>query len=202
MKKNILIATHNINKVSEIAQILNKNDKYNFISLRDLADNDDVLENGETFFDNALLKANYYYNKYNYITLADDSGLVIKSLDGKPGVHSKRFSTEETDYSNNLTVLKMLDELDKSTNREAYFETVVVLINENGIASSFSGKMKGIISNEIKGSKGFGYDPIFIPAGYNKTLGELGIDVKNKISHRAIAFKKAEVFINENINNK
>lgn len=202
MKTIILLATHNVDKVNEIRSILiNSSNKYDIISLKDLDDQFDVPENGTTFLANAIIKAKYYYNKYGYITLADDSGLKVESLNGRPGVNSKRYSNSGNDLDNNNKLLSELSST-KNNNRSAYFETVVALITEDGHIETFNGRLNGVISNKMLGSEGFGYDPLFIPNGYNKTLSELGQSVKNEISHRKIAFKKVEGYLNENINNK
>src|SRR5690554_5331317 len=198
MKNKILIATHNQNKLAEIIDILGS-DNFEFLTLKDLDNHDDLIENGQTFFENALIKARHYFDKYNIPTISDDSGLCVRRLNGNPGVNSKRFSIEGSDYHNNLKLLSLLH---NQTNRKAYFETSIVLINKFGQVFHFKGRLNGVIHTDLIGDEGFGYDPLFIPEGYNDTLAILGEKVKNKISHRSIAVKKLQEKFNEIINNR
>lgn len=198
MKNKILIATHNANKLNEIVEIFG-NSNFEFITLKDLDDHDDVIENGQTFFENALIKAQYFFDKYNILTISDDSGLCVEQLNGDPGVNSKRFSTEGSDYHNNLKLLSLLH---NKSNRKAYFETTIVLISKENTVFHFTGRLNGVIHTEFSGNEGFGYDPLFIPNGYNETLASLGEKVKNEISHRSIAVKKLQEKFYEIINNR
>lgn len=190
----ILIASKNKNKIDEIKNIL---PNFNLISLLDLNDNYEVIEDGNTFYDNALLKASYYHKKYKLPVIADDSGLLIDSLNGKPGVHSKRFSGGD-DNENNKLVLNLLKGV---KNRKASFKTVIIYIDKEGKINKFEGIWKGVISNKIEGKEGFGYDPIFIPEGKKIAVSKLGNLYKNKNSHRSKAILLLKNYLNENINN-
>lgn len=195
----ILVATHNKGKIKEISEML-ENENIKVISLSDLNDQDEVVENADNFRGNAFLKANYYYQKYNLPCLADDSGLVVDSLNGMPGVYSARYASKDaSDFENNL---KLLDKLKDCLSRDAYFITVLCFIDQNGQASYFTGRIDGKISNELKGDHGFGYDPLFIPNGYNHTFAELDQKVKNKISHRSKALQAFKENISEEQDNE
>lgn len=182
--KEILLATKNINKQRELQELL-KDQDIKVLSLIDLNDDFDVLENGNSYFENAYKKARYYFIKYHYPTLADDSGIEVYKLNKSPGINSKRYSNNN-DISN---IEKLLNELKGQTNRKAVFKTSLVLYTSLGY-KEFKGKLKGYISNQSKGSQGFGYDSIFIPSKNSKTIAELGMDYKNKHSHRKIAVDK------------
>lgn len=174
-----ILATHNINKINEIKPLL-KNIK--IISLKELNYNKVIIENGKTFKDNALIKAKTIYDEFKIPVISDDSGLLVKSLNNQPGINSKRYSNKG-DLENNLKILKNLEGI---KDRTAEFVTVICLYD--GIKPLFfKGVMQGVISSEIKGEDGFGYDPIFIPKGFNKTISELGMSVKEEISHRTKA---------------
>lgn len=192
----LLVASHNKGKINEFKEIL-KNTEFEVISLADLNDTDEVEETGLTFYENAYIKANYYFQKYNLPVISDDSGLVVKVLNNQPGVYSSRYSGKG-DYENNL---KLLSNLNKETERKAHFECVLVYINEHGDVHSFKGRLYGAIHYEMKGVQGFGYDPIFYLKRYNKTLAELG-SLKNRISHRSKALAKFKRYIYENTYNK
>ena len=178
MKKEILIATHNNHKKEEIQQILG--DHYLVTSLTDYDLHEEIVEDGVTFHENALIKAQYCYNKTNKVSLGDDSGLVVEALDGRPGIYSARYAGDH-DFAKNMA--KVLEELSDEENRNAYFVTVMCLVDENG-AQYFEGRVYGKIVKEIRGEKGFGYDPIFIPEHHHITFGEMPASEKNKISHR------------------
>jgi len=193
----ILIATHNPHKVKEFKSILNHS-AIKLLSLSDLNDKDDVIEDGSSFFENGLIKAKYFANKHHMITLSDDSGLVVESLDGRPGIYSARYSGEG-DYQNNL---KVLCEMENIENRRAYFVASIVLCYPNGVYKHYEGKVHGFIANEIKGDYGFGYDSIFYVPEYHKTFGELDSTIKNRISHRANALALLKEDLDEIINHK
>ncbi|MDO9629342.1 MAG: XTP/dITP diphosphatase [Acholeplasmataceae bacterium] len=193
----ILIASHNQHKIKELRKILDHSE-IKLISLLDINEKDDVLEDGETFFENALIKAKYFANKHHVTTISDDSGLIVDALDGRPGIYSARYSGNG-DYENNL---KILNELENIENRRAHFVCEIVLCYPNGVYKSFSGEVHGYIANEIKGDHGFGYDTIFYVPEYQKTFGELDDDIKNRISHRANALKLLKERIDEIINHK
>lgn len=195
--EKLLIASHNINKINEFKDVL-KNFKIEMYSLKDLDDYEEVLETGKTFKENAFIKAEYYGRKHNMLTISDDSGLEVESLNNRPGIHSKRYSNNGDDANNK----KILMEMKEETNRKARFKTVLCLYNPKGNPHYFEGVMEGEITTEPKGNEGFGYDPIFLITKYNKTFAELGNSIKNQISHRAKALMKFKEFIDENFNNE
>lgn len=181
----IVFATNNKHKLDEIRKITQNS--VEILSLSDIDCHDDIPETGVTLEDNALMKADYIKSKFGYDCFADDTGLEVDALNGAPGVYSARYAGEGCNSEDNMD--KMLTELSGITNRNARFRTVIVL-TLNGENYFFEGIVNGTIIEERRGGEGFGYDPIFVPAGYDKTFAELGDDEKNKISHRAIATKK------------
>jgi len=197
VNKTILIASGNQNKIKEFKNIL---PDYNFLSLKDLNDFEDIEENGDTFEANSLLKAKHYFNKHKIPTLADDSGLEIEVLGNAPGILSKRYSGKG-DHENNLLVLRNLT---NKKNRKARFRCALTYVNADGKTITFEGIIEGKIAEEIKGDEGFGYDPIFLIESENKTLAELGADYKNRHSHRAKVLIKFKEYMekNESINNE
>ncbi len=182
---DLVFASFNKNKVKEIQALLPAN-----ITLRDLSfipNLNDIPETGVTFAENAKMKADYIYNNYNIDCFADDSGLEIEALNGEPGVYSARYAGEDkNDINNTNLVLKKLEGIH---NRKACFKTVICLVL-NGEHYFFEGRIDGVINHSPKGTDGFGYDPIFIPDGYQTTFAEISLEEKNKISHRALATKK------------
>jgi len=185
--KELLIATKNKGKVVEIEKMLSK---YG-ISLSSAADLDitEPEETGSTFIANAELKARYYGKDANMPALADDSGLCIEALDGKPGVHSARYASELGGFENAMQ--KLGEELDANPNKKAKFVCALALyLPESSEIFSFEGEINGTLTFPARGDHGFGYDPIFIPNGYDKTFAEIDKDIKQKISHRADAFEK------------
>lgn len=194
MTKKILIATHNEHKVEEFRRIC---PTFEFISLKQLNDNEDFIETGQTFEENSFLKANHFFEKYRLITIADDSGLEVISLNNQPGINSKRYSGGD-DYQNNL---KLLEELKDSNNRTASFRCVLTLFEDENEITQFEGIMTGEIAHELRGSEGFGYDPLFLIPSENKTLAELGPKYKDKHSHRAKALLLLKEHLDENISN-
>lgn len=184
----LILASHNKNKIKEFREIL-KDTSIELLSLIDLEDFDEIEETGNTFLENAIIKAKKISIKYNLPAIADDSGLEVMALNSRPGVYSARYSGKG-DLENNL---KVLNELVGITNREALFNSTIVLYYPNGEYYNFEGIWHGTIGNEIRGTNGFGYDTIFIPKGLKETVAELDSKIKSKISHRAIAlqlFKK------------
>jgi XTP/dITP diphosphohydrolase len=168
------------------------------MSLAEIGCHEDIPETGDTLLDNAVQKARYVFEKYGYDCFADDTGLEVDALDGEPGVHSARYA-EGTDHDSNANMDKLLRKLGDETRRTARFRTVIALLQkqqsgesagEGSVLHIFEGKVEGSIIKEKRGAEGFGYDPIFMPEGYDKTFAELGLDVKNQISHRARAVKK------------
>ena len=189
-KIDLLFATSNKNKVIEIKKVLPK--EFNIKSLDDIGFCEEVPENENTIEGNAIFKANYIYKKYNLNVFADDTGLEVDSLNGKPGVHSARYAGISKNSADNIN--KLLKKLKNKKNRKARFKTIIALILNSKI-HTFEGVVEGIITKKPKGDNGFGYDPVFIPRGYTKTFGELSIEEKNSISHRSLAMNKLIDFI-------
>lgn len=182
--KAILVATHNVHKKEEIQQILG--DGFLVKSLTDVGIFDEIEENGSSFFENALIKAQTCYLKTEIPCIGDDSGLVVDALDGRPGIYSARYASDH-DFDKNIE--KVLEEMQGKDDRSAHFVTVLCYFDQNG-PQYFEGKVYGNLLEENKGHKGFGYDPIFVPEGYEKTFAEMDPEYKNKISHRRNAFDK------------
>jgi XTP/dITP diphosphohydrolase len=186
----IVFATNNEHKLKEIREILG--DKFEIVSLKDIGCDVDIPETGNTLEENAHQKAEYIFDHYHLDCFADDTGLEVEALDGAPGVHSARYA-EGTDHDSEANMNKLLKELDGKENRKARFRTVIALImEEEGKPKTvlFEGIVEGEIIRERRGGEGFGYDPIFQPTGYDKTFAELGLSIKNTISHRARAVNK------------
>ena len=184
MKKEILIATHNAHKKEEIQQILGEN--FTVTSLTDYDIHDEIVEDGDNFHANALIKAQYCFDKTGKPSLGDDSGLVVEGLEGRPGIYSARYAGDY-DFAKNMS--KVLQELEGIENRKAYFVTVMCLVDETG-TNYFEGRVYGNLTKEVRGEKGFGYDPIFIPENYEITFAEMKAEDKNKISHRKKAIEQ------------
>ena len=189
-KIDLLFATSNKNKVLEIKKVLPK--EFNIKSLDDIGFCEEIPENENTIEGNGIFKANYMYKKYNLNVFADDTGLEVDSLNGKPGVHSARYAGISKNSTDNIN--KLLKKLKNKKNRKARFKTVIALILNSKIYT-FEGVVEGIITKKSKGENGFGYDPVFIPRGYTKTFGELSLEEKNSISHRSLAMNKLIDFI-------
>lgn len=185
MKKKLVFATNNIHKLEEVRAVVK--DKFEILSLKDINCYEDIDEPGSTLEENALIKARYVKEKYGYDCFGDDTGLEVDFLNGAPGVYSARYAGGDHDSKANMR--KLLKELNGISNRKAHFRTVIALIMD-GEEHLFEGKINGSIITEEKGTAGFGYDPVFMPDGYTQTFAELGNDVKNIISHRALAVKK------------
>ena len=162
------------------------------MSLKDIDCLEEIPETAPTIEGNAILKANYVTKKYGYSCFADDTGLEVEALNGEPGVYSARYAGEQKNADANMN--KLLTNLADRENRKAQFKTVICL-NLNGNQHVFEGIIKGEIINEKRGSEGFGYDPIFIPNGYDKTFAEMPIAEKSKISHRGLAVEKLVAFL-------
>ncbi len=183
----IIFASQNQGKVKEVKAIFN-NSPFEIFSLYDLGNNMDVEETGSTFRENALIKAKTVYDHYKHPAIADDSGLMIEQLDGRPGVISARYAGENCTYEdNNLKVIKELSELAEP--HRAKFVSTAIYYNGKDIIESV-GELRGVIIKVQRGTAGFGYDPIFIPDGYDQTISEMEFELKNKISHRAKSFEK------------
>jgi XTP/dITP diphosphohydrolase len=187
----LVFASNNANKIKEIQLLIPKN--IEILSLKDILCLEDIAETESTIEGNAMLKANYITQKYGYNCFADDSGLEVEALDGKPGVHSARYAGEQRNDDDNMN--KLLKSLQHTNNRKANFKTVIAL-NLNGEQNLFTGIINGTIIHEKTGNGGFGYDPIFQPDGYDKTFAEISILEKAEISHRGIAVKQLVAYLN------
>lgn len=181
--EKLVFATNNRHKLEEVSAMTGGTVK--IVSLAEIGCHDDIPETADTFQGNALQKAAYVYEHFGLPCFADDSGLEVDCLGGIPGVLSARYAGEHGNSEANIA--KLLDAMKGSENRKADFKTVVALILPDGKTEFFEGRVDGVITMEKRGEGGFGYDPIFIPDGYDKTFAELGEDIKNKISHRAKA---------------
>jgi XTP/dITP diphosphohydrolase len=190
MKKKLVVATNNAHKLEEISAILGN--EMELLSLKDIHCNADIPETADTLEGNARQKAMYIHENYGMDCFADDTGLEVEALNGAPGVFSARYAGDGHDSEANMQ--KLLKELEGKENRKAQFRTAICLIME-GKEYLFEGIVKGYIIEEKRGGAGFGYDPIFVPEGYNQTFAELGNDVKNTISHRARAVEKLCTFL-------
>ena len=184
-KKTIVFATNNAHKLEEVREMLGE--EYDIRSLDDIGCRVDIPETGSTFAENALQKAQFVKKYYGFDCFADDSGLEVDALGGAPGVHSARYATDGHDHAANNA--KLLEELKGKTNRKADFRTVIAYVTSSG-HEFFEGRVDGRIATELRGSEGFGYDPLFVPDGYDQTFAELGSETKNKISHRARAVEQ------------
>ena len=190
MKKKLVAATNNAHKLEEIAAILG--DEMELLSLKDINCHADIPETADTLEGNAHQKAMYIYENYGMDCFADDTGLEVDALNGAPGVFSARYAGDGHDSEANMQ--KLLKELKGNENRKAQFRTAICLIME-GKEYLFEGIVKGAIIEEKRGGAGFGYDPIFVPEGYEQTFAELGNEIKNTISHRARAVEKLCKFL-------
>ncbi len=190
--RQLLFFSNNKNKIIEIKKIFEKF-KIEIISLNDINMNDEPKEIGPTFEENAKIKSDYGFNKTGFSCFADDSGICIEALNWKPGILSKRFLNNFK--SNEACFKSIIKSTKKNSNQNAYFKTSISLTINKDQNIIFNGKIEGKISDEARGRFGFGYDPIFIPEYYNKTLAELSIRKKNEISHRSIAVTKLINFL-------
>lgn len=189
--KKLVFATNNTHKLEEVSAILS--DKINLLSLNDIDCHTDIPETADTLEGNSLLKSSYVFQNYHLDCFGDDTGLEVEALDGAPGVYSARYADGES-HNAEANMLKLLQNLEGKENRKAQFRTIISLILD-GKEYLFEGVVKGKIIKEKRGDSGFGYDPIFVPEGYNQTFAELGNDIKNKISHRALAVQKLCEFL-------
>ncbi len=186
----LIFASHNENKVNEIAALIGSS--YEVKSLSAIGFNTEIEENGSTLTENALIKARTIYQATNKNCFADDTGLLVEALNNEPGVYSARYAGLQKNANDNMDLL--LKNLTPFENKNAKFTTVIALIL-NGKEYLFEGNLHGkIIPNKI-GTNGFGYDPIFMPNGYDITLAQMDLQEKNKISHRALAFNKMTDFL-------
>ncbi|HON52311.1 MAG TPA: non-canonical purine NTP diphosphatase [Bacteroidales bacterium] len=188
----LVFATNNKHKLQEIRAIAGK--FFEIISLEELGCSDEIPETGETLEDNAIQKATYIYEKYGHNCFADDTGLEIEALDWAPGVITARFAGEHCSPDDNIR--KTLELMEGKTNRYAIFRTVIACIID-GEEYLFEGAVEGTIATQRMGEQGFGYDPIFIPAGYETSFAQMPMSIKNTISHRGRATAEFMKFLHE-----
>jgi XTP/dITP diphosphohydrolase len=190
MKKKLCFATNNPHKLQEIQAILG--DSFELLSLKDINCTEELPETGSTIEANSLEKAQYVYDHYEVDCFADDSGLEVDALNGEPGVDSAHYAGPQRSHADNINLL--LQNLGNQTNRNARFKTVITLV-QNGEVHQFEGTIDGKILTSKKGTEGFGYDPVFMPEGFDRTFAEMSLDEKGQISHRARAFQKLITFL-------
>ena len=188
--KPIVFATHNANKLAEIREITRG--EIEVLGLTDIGCHDEINETGNTLEENALIKARQVNKRYGYDCFADDTGLEVDALNGVPGIYSSRYAGPSCDPEANMQ--KMLTVLQGIDDRSAQFRTVIALVVKDE-EHLFEGIIRGHITREKRGDKGFGYDPIFVPNGYDLTFAEMEASVKNRVSHRAIAMNKLIEFL-------
>lgn len=185
----LVFATSSNHKLQEIRSML---PEMEVLGLRDIGITDDIPEDGDTLEENAVIKAQYLFDLTGSPSLAEDTGLEVTALNGAPGVKTARYAGEERDMAKNIA--RLLGELDGITDRSARFRTIIALISDQGILT-FEGIVQGRIAEKPDGTGGFGYDPVFIPDGYDKTFGELPADIKNNVSHRAKAVQNLLAYL-------
>lgn len=186
----LVFATNNQHKITEIQHIIGN--QLQLLSLKDIQFEGDIPETSPTIEGNAIQKATYIHDRFALNCFADDTGLEVEALGGAPGVYSARYAGINATYGDNVN--KLLHEMQGAKNREACFKTVIALFWE-GQLFQFEGKICGVITTQTSGEGGFGYDPVFLPHGYQQTFAEMEAALKNKISHRAIATQKLITFI-------
>lgn len=186
----LVFVTNNKHKLSEIRAILG--DKYKILSLSEIDFHGEIPETSDTIAGNSLQKTKYIYDRYKIDCFGDDTGLEIEALGGRPGVYSARYAGEDPSFSDNM--LKVMSEMQGKSNRKARFVTVITLFM-NGQVYQFEGVVEGQITISPMGTNGFGYDPIFKPDGYEQTYAQMSNELKNKISHRAVASEKLIEFL-------
>lgn len=190
MKKVFVFATNNAYKLEEVSAILK--DKVELLSMKDINCSVDIPETADTLEGNALIKARYIFKNYHSDCFADDTGLEVEALKGAPGIYSARYAGDA--HNSEANMKKLLQDLEGIENRKAQFRTVFALIID-GKEHLFEGIIKGEIIKNRRGTSGFGYDPVFVPEGYTQTFAEMGNELKNKISHRALATHKLCKFL-------
>lgn len=186
----LVFATNNLHKLNELSKLAG--DNFHLLSLNDINCTDDIPETADTLEGNAALKAHFIWEKFEKNCFADDTGLEVEALNGQPGVYSARYAGEEQNSEANLS--KLLQDMVCVTNRKARFRTVICLIL-NGKESYFEGIVNGVLLAERHGLEGFGYDPIFVPEGYDQTFAEMDMGLKNSMSHRGRATEKLLQFL-------
>ena len=192
MKRKLVFATNNAHKLEEVAAILG--DNVELLSLNDIDCHTDIPETAKTLEGNALLKSSFIYRNYQLDCFADDTGLEVEALNGAPGVYSARYAEGEG-HDAQANMRKLLHELEGKENRKAQFRTAISLILD-GEEHLFEGIVGGVLLTVPRGTNGFGYDPIFVPDGYEETFAEMSDEAKNAISHRGRAVAKLAAFLN------
>ncbi len=193
----IVAATNNKHKIEEFKGLL-KPLNINIFPMSEIPNCKSPVEDGVTFEENAIIKALYVSKMYDGLAFSDDSGIVVDALDGNPGIYSARYAGEDASDIENLE--KLLLDMENCENRKAKFVCVIALTNKDKVIKTFYGEVRGSLARKPQnGECGFGYDPIFIPNGYDKSFAVLGDDIKSKMSHRAVASKKFIKFLNENL---
>ena len=197
---NVVLATHNLHKVEEIRKILSgppcveKGLSIDFLSLDNFPEIGEIIEDGTTLEENARKKARTVYHQTGLLSLADDTGLEVEALAGRPGVYSARYAGERATYQENNEKLLLEMKGVPRPGRAAKFRCVISIIG-NGIDEIAVGEVDGIILNELRGTNGFGYDPLFMPDGYELSYAEMDMELKNKLSHRARALEEAKTIL-------
>ncbi|MBK9045789.1 MAG: RdgB/HAM1 family non-canonical purine NTP pyrophosphatase [Bacteroidetes bacterium] len=192
MNFKLVVASGNSSKLTEIRQMVPQS--FEIVSMKELGFTGDIPETADTFAGNALLKARFISNKFMVNSLADDSGLEVEALSGRPGVYSARFAGPGSSDQQNID--RLMAEMEGVTNRKARFVAVLALVLE-GQEFLFEGFVNGTIAQKQAGNSGFGYDPVFIPEGYSQTFAMLSPDLKNRLSHRRMAIDKLVAFLNQ-----
>lgn len=191
----LLLATHNVHKIREFRDMFRPFKELDLYSLIDFPKYEAPEETGETFEENAVLKACHAAKHLNLLAVGDDSGLVVPALNNRPGVKSRRYASEDaTDLENNTKLLEEMASL-KEIQRNAYYECVLAIANPQGLIKTVHGRCEGMIIEAPKGSFGFGYDSLFMKHDYDKTFGEIDESTKNRISHRRKAFEKLSLLL-------
>lgn len=190
--RNLVFATGNSHKLQEVQGLFKEG--FALSCLKDVNITEEIPETADNLVDNALQKAWYVYKKCGTPCFADDTGLEVEALNGAPGVYSARYAGEQKDSK--LNMLLLLKNMTGKENRNARFRTIIAYIDENAQEHIFEGEIRGKIIENMAGENGFGYDPIFVPEGYDKTFAQLSSETKNKISHRARAMEKFLSYIN------
>ena len=188
----LCFATNNAHKSKEIQALLG--DHFSLVTLNEIGCTEEIPETRDTIEGNSLQKAEYVWDNFNINCFADDTGLEVEALDGEPGVLSARYAGPQRNADDNMNLL--IEKLTSHTNRNARFKTVITLVID-GRYHQFEGAVEGTIIFEKRGAQGFGYDPIFLPHGHDRTFAEMTMEEKSKLSHRAIAFVKLVNFLNE-----
>ncbi|MCA6379650.1 MAG: RdgB/HAM1 family non-canonical purine NTP pyrophosphatase [Cytophagales bacterium] len=188
----LCFATNNLHKIQEVQAILAG--RHTILGLADIGCTEELLEEQDTIPGNSFQKADYVFRTYNVPCFADDSGLEVEALNGAPGVHSAYFAGPQRSHQDNMNLV--LSKLSNTENRRAQFRTVITLVTAS-MTQQFEGVLRGTILTEKRGYGGFGYDPIFLPDGYSKTLAEMSAEEKNQISHRARAIAQLIEFLKD-----